>query len=341
MLKKIISKLQLIFIPCGANNYRPEFLQSNFLPYLLIFLFILKFAIVPFLIYLPNTNLFADVSKAVLIELTNKQRKELGLNSLKENPQLNQAALLKAKDILEKDYFAHWSPQGVSPWHWIKKANYNYQTAGENLGIGFLDSSEVHQAWIDSPSHKANLLNPKYQEIGIAVLTGDFQGNETTVVVQIFGSQKKEKRIKNYELKLSNKQKIKKTEEKIEEKIEEKQEKLAESRTLPTEIRKEELVKFETQSTENEIGNRSEKKGIVFGIAKFISYNYFSLVQDIAFYLLSLILFGLLLNIFIHIKIQHRDLIFKTIFCIFLLIIFVFLDKNLIIQIIPHKLEIM
>ncbi|GAH47620.1 unnamed protein product, partial [marine sediment metagenome] len=74
----------------------------------------------------------------------------LGLSALRENPQLSKAALLKAQDMLENDYFAHRSPEGITGWYWIKKAGYNYQRAGENLAIAFLDSEEVHKAWNDS-----------------------------------------------------------------------------------------------------------------------------------------------------------------------------------------------
>jgi len=306
MFKKIISKLQITFIPCEANNERPIFLQSNFLPHFLIFLFLIKFIIVPFIIYFPETNFFADISKSVLIDLTNNERKQLGLNALKENAQLNQAALLKAQDILANNYFSHWSPQGKSPWHWFKKANYNYQVAGENLGIGFLDSSEVHQAWENSPAHKANLLNSQYQEIGIAILQGNFEGNKTTVVVQLFGTPQKQ------ELRIIN-------EERQEKKI------------------------IETTTTQEIAGTTTEKtesKGLVFGVMKFLSADYSNLCQKIAFYTLALVFLTLLLNILIHIKIQHPDLIYKTVFCVSLLFILALVDKTFIIQIIPHSFNI-
>jgi len=187
MTENIWLKLKLIFVPTRENNFRPKFLTSRVLLYCLLILFILKIITVPFLIYFPKSALFGDISKIALIKILNHDREEAGIGPLKENTVLNNAAVLKAKDMLAKDYFSHQSPEGVDPWHWFKIAGYNYKIAGENLAIGFLDSGEVNQAWLDSPSHKANLLNSNYKDVGIAVLTGDFQGNETTVVVQLFG----------------------------------------------------------------------------------------------------------------------------------------------------------
>jgi cytochrome c oxidase subunit IV len=90
--------------------------------------------------------------------------------------------------MLANGYFAHSSPTGITPWYWFKNVGYSYKAAGENLAVGFIDSKEVVDAWIDSPSHRANLFSSNFQEIGIAVLTGEFNGQETTLVVQSFGS---------------------------------------------------------------------------------------------------------------------------------------------------------
>ena len=187
-LPDLKQKLKLIFVPSEANNFRPKFLTSRVLLWCLLALFILKIITIPFLIYFQKSIFFSDISKSVLIALLNKDRQSAGLQSLKENATLNNAATMKAQDILAKDYFSHQSPEGISPWYWFKAAGYNYQVAGENLAIGFLDSEEVNQAWLDSPSHRANLLNANYKDVGIAILTGDFDGNETTVVVQLFGA---------------------------------------------------------------------------------------------------------------------------------------------------------
>ncbi len=313
MLKKIISKLQIIFIPCQENNYRPKFLESNVLLYYIVFLFVLKLIVVLFLVGLPKTIFFTDISHSVLIELTNEERQSLGLNSLEENALLNKAAQLKAQDIITYDYFSHRSPTGITPWYWFKKAGYNYQIAGENLGIGFLDSEEIYQAWDDSPTHRANLVNPKYQDIGIAVLKADFEGNETTVVVQLFGSPTREEK-----------------EEEITELVQEIKEKTEEEKL-------EEEILGETYL---EPFIAEERDGSKFKFLEFMVLDYNNLVQKITFYSLLLITASLIINIFVRLDIQHKDLILKTVLFGAILILFIFINKDFIIQIIPHNLGI-
>jgi len=325
MLEKIISKLQIIFIPCQENDYRPKFLESNVLLYYIVVLLVLKLIVVLFLVYLPKTIFFSDISRTVLIELTNKERQSLGVNSLEENALLNKAAQLKAQDIITYDYFSHQSPTGITPWYWFKKAGYNYQIAGENLGIGFLDSEEIYQAWNDSPSHRANLLNPKYQDIGIAVLKGDFNGNETTLVVQLFGSPTTIEPVKTVES-----VKAEEEEEKTTELVQEIKEK-TEVDKLEGEILGETYIESFTAE---------EKDGFKFKFMKFMALGYNNLVQKITFYSLLLITLSLILNIFVRFNVQHKDLILKTVFFGAILILFIFVNKEFIIQLIPHNLGI-
>ena len=183
----MIKNLKKLFVACEQNNFRPGFLKANFLFYLVLIFFILKIIVLPFYINFPKSIFFAEIASSDIFNLLNIQRKVQGLSPLQENPQLENAALLKAQDMLDKNYFGHKSPDGTLGWHWIQSAEYDYERAGENLAIGFIDSQEVHQAWNQSELHKKNLLNPDFQDIGVAVLTGDFQGNETTIVVQLFG----------------------------------------------------------------------------------------------------------------------------------------------------------
>ena len=187
-MNKIIHNLKLLFIPCQENKHKPSFLKSKFLAWFVLVLFILKIILVSFAFYFPESVFFAEINRITLLNLTNQERQSSGLNSVKEDSKLNQAAYLKAQDMLRNDYFAHTSPQGLSPWYWFSRVGYSYQYAGENLAIDFIDSGELYNAWTSSPSHRANIISPNYKDIGMAVLTGDFKGEETTVVVQLFGS---------------------------------------------------------------------------------------------------------------------------------------------------------
>ena len=122
-----------------------------------------------------------------IIDVTNESRVSGHLQPLKANSQLDIAASEKLNDMAIKEYFAHTSPQGVTPWFWIKKSQYSYSVAGENLAIGFFTAKETVQAWLNSPSHRANILNPKYQDIGVAVKGVQIGNQKGTLVVQMFG----------------------------------------------------------------------------------------------------------------------------------------------------------
>jgi len=324
MLIKIVSKLKYVFIPCQENNYRPKFLASRFLSFYLIFLLVLKIVAISSLICFPDSIFFADITKSALINLVNNEREELGVNSLKENPALSQAAYLKAQDMLEKDYFSHYSPDGVDPWYWFKKSGYNYQFAGENLAIGFLDSEEVHNGWMGSSSHQSNLLNPEYDEIGVAVMKGDFKGRETTVVVQLFGTPQLKK-------------------EKISEPISEPIEEIEIPEKAPEPVvdtEKPESPEKIVSGTQDEIFEGATEKDLSFTFFSFIFSEYFGLTQKIIYASLIFVIIALIINIFVKFNVQHKDLIYKAVFFLILLVLFVVLDKNTIIQIIPHSFNI-
>jgi hypothetical protein len=86
-----------------------------------------------------------------------------------------------------KGYFSHTSPEGLSPWHWFDTVGYKFMYAGENLAINFSESTDVEQAWMNSPGHRANILNERFTEIGIATAQGTYQGQPTIFVAQMFG----------------------------------------------------------------------------------------------------------------------------------------------------------
>ena len=124
---------------------------------------------------------------SVLVNLVNRDRTALKIAELKINPVLQLAAQLKADDMATKGYFAHNSPDGKTPWYWFESAGYKYTVAGENLAVNFADSEQVHTAWMNSTGHRANLINSRFTEIGIATSTGSYKGRQAVFVVQMFG----------------------------------------------------------------------------------------------------------------------------------------------------------
>lgn len=130
----------------------------------------------------------AYLTRAGVISETNKQRAAYNLPPLAQNSKLNAAALAKAQDMLALQYFAHVSPSGAQVSDLAKNAGYEFLAIGENLAMGnFKDDKTLVQAWMDSPGHRANILNSKYIEIGVAVVKGTFEGKTTWMAVQEFG----------------------------------------------------------------------------------------------------------------------------------------------------------
>jgi uncharacterized protein YkwD len=130
----------------------------------------------------------ANLTQTGTIDQTNSQRQDSGLPALTENEKLDAAAMIKAQDMFQKKYFAHESPSGAGPSDLAEGVNYDYLAIGENLALGnFKDDEVLVQAWMDSPGHRANILNKKYKEIGVAVLKGTYEGETTWIAVQEFG----------------------------------------------------------------------------------------------------------------------------------------------------------
>ena len=130
----------------------------------------------------------ADITAQRMIELTNESRKDSGLLPLKVNDKLTAAAAAKVDDMFKFQYFDHNSPSGLTPWHWIKSAGYDYLYAGENLAIDFVTAEGTHMALMRSITHRDNILKPNYVEIGVAVKKGIFEGNESIIIVEQFGA---------------------------------------------------------------------------------------------------------------------------------------------------------
>lgn len=130
----------------------------------------------------------AAVLPAVLANLTNQEREVQDLPTLKVNPILNKAAEMKAQDMASRGYFAHTSPEGLTPWYWLKLVGYRYQYAGENLAINFTDSKDVTNAWMASPTHKANIIKRNYTEVGTGIARGMYEGHETVFVAQVYAN---------------------------------------------------------------------------------------------------------------------------------------------------------
>jgi len=146
---------------------------------------ITAFAFVFFLVAGPA--LASEITGVNVIRFVNESREAQGFPGLSESEKLVKVAQDKLDDMIKNNYFAHTSPAGTEPWHWFSKNGYDYQYAGENLAINFLTAEEQHKAWMNSPTHRKNILNANYQEIGVAVAAGEINGQTAIISVQEFG----------------------------------------------------------------------------------------------------------------------------------------------------------
>lgn len=184
--------LRHLFHPQRSNNHRPRVLHPEayaaFIGLAILF--------VGGVAFIPRVNKQAgevlgfnsSITPSDVVRLTNQEREKQGLTPLKVNSALNEAALAKAQDMLTEQYWSHNSPTGVQPWAFFEHSKYEYSVAGENLARDFSNSPDMVRAWMNSPTHRENIVHQKYQEIGVAVIDGKLQGVETTLVVQFFGS---------------------------------------------------------------------------------------------------------------------------------------------------------
>lgn len=188
-MDKLLFYLRQYLIPHHTNNHRAKLLHASTMISLLTFLFIAQLSFRTLHKVRPDILGFAtNITIEKLLAETNNERLKNGVKPVKINPQLSMAAEKKARDMFTQNYWAHIAPDGTSPWDFITGEGYRYTYAGENLARDFDESSGVVEAWMNSPSHKDNLIRGEYEEIGFAVVNGSLNGSDTTLVVQMFGT---------------------------------------------------------------------------------------------------------------------------------------------------------
>lgn len=186
-----ISKLlRHFFTPHHTNNHRAKIIHNQSIVLVVLLLLGASFLFNTTRTHYPNVlGISANISNQELLLLTNIKRAEAGLPPLQLNEQLTHAAEGKANDMFAKQYWAHFAPDGTSPWDFIHGAGYNYIYAGENLARGFTTAQDTVNAWMASPDHRANMLSSHYTDVGFAVGIGSLPGDaETVLVVEEFGS---------------------------------------------------------------------------------------------------------------------------------------------------------
>src|SRR5260221_3750375 len=178
-----------LLIPRPSNNHKAKLIQSSTLA---IITLLVIFSQSVFGLVGGKTGQVlgyaANISPSEVERLTNVQRASNGLAPVTDNPVLDSGALAKGRDMLAKGYWAHVAPDGTQPWAFFISAGYSYRYAGENLARDFSDAQSAVNAWMASPTHRANVRSANYKEIGIGVVEGNLAGVDTTIIVQFFGT---------------------------------------------------------------------------------------------------------------------------------------------------------
>lgn len=184
-MKQVIRKY---FIPYQENDHQPHLLRLEKTLFIIGAIVLIEAILLSGVFFVfPSFEFFAAIHRNILVDETNTNRANAAIAPLTANPLLEKAAKLKADDMAAKGYFAHTSPDGITPWFWFEASGYEFSAAGENLAVNFFDSKDVAEAWMNSPSHRANILNHKFTEIGVATANGMYKGKEAVFVVQLFG----------------------------------------------------------------------------------------------------------------------------------------------------------
>ena len=184
-VRKTKQKTALAFVPKKENQYRPHLIRRYGLLLIISVAIALQFGY-NFTKTGSVLGRVVNITPAGLLAATNDQRAKEGLPSLRESERLSKAAMLKANDIIQNQYWDHTSPSGVEPWQWIQKTNYTYSEAGENLARDFSTADGTVAGWMASEKHRENMLKPSYSDVGFAVTNGELNGKPTTIVVALY-----------------------------------------------------------------------------------------------------------------------------------------------------------
>jgi len=178
-----------VLVPHKENDYRPHLIRAHGLTAVLVIALLAQ--IFYGFVTTGHVSVLGRVSNIETTELltdTNKEREQAGLGDLTINAQLSDAAFLKAQNMFKEQYWAHVSPSGIQPWKWFGDVGYNYSYAGENLAKNYPTADATVKAWMNSATHRENILKKEYQDIGLAVVDGTLNGEQTTLVVALYGA---------------------------------------------------------------------------------------------------------------------------------------------------------
>lgn len=185
--KRVNKRVKLAVVPHKANNYRPLAIRR----YGIITILVMVIAAQAIYNGFSSGNVLgaeAQITSGGLLDATNQERAANGKQPLVINPELSRAAHLKVQSMFAAQYWSHTAPDGTTPWHWFDVVSYKYDSAGENLAKDFSTSDSTVAAWMASPTHRANILNGNYKDVGFAAMNSVLDGEPTTLIVALYAS---------------------------------------------------------------------------------------------------------------------------------------------------------
>ena len=163
-----------------TNKVKTEKIRNSIFLMLALTIFLFNFS---FKTNLKAVDSAISINAQNLLVKHNQIRQASGLPQLTMSKVLNTSAINKAQAMLASNCWSHYCPEGQSPWEFFDNANYKYKYAGENLAEGFYNVQVLMDTWMNSPTHKENILNPNFNEIGFGIVSGKFQGNNNNLIV--------------------------------------------------------------------------------------------------------------------------------------------------------------
>lgn len=311
--------LKKYFIPHRENNYHPHILHTKRTVFYGLIFLLAKVVVVAFVVFLP-TEVFVlpDVlaeEQRQIIALTNEARVDLGLPALVVAKKLNNSAQYKADDMSAKEYFAH-TKNNKTVATWLETADYKFETAGENLAVGYSTAQDIVDAWKNSPTHYANLIDKDFKDFGVGLTGGVYNGQPTVFIAQHLASPLFKVEADKESTKVLTKMRVEK-------KITKKVETVNSASTTPAVLSAKLKIVVPTDlpvvNLENStpIDKYIQAKSVLSPVT-----NIFAVSQKIYLGAIFFFMFVLILNIVIEIRKQHAHVIMQTAGLIVLLVAF-------------------
>jgi len=304
-----LSFLKKLLIPNEENNHTPASLRPKALTSYALIIIGLKLLLASyFFVSFPTVLSAYTFIETEILSLINESRQEAQVQTLNIHPELERAAQAKAADMIENNYFAHYGPDGKKPWDWIDYTTYSYSIAGENLAKDFITAGAVHRALMSSSTHKKNIINPSYQHVGVGIAAGKIDGQNTMVLVQMFGAPLSP--LANLKTEGDIKDNLDTVESHLFDKAPTVLSSVEESPGTPKN-----LAQIQAQNVESSI-SPTKTRDLFQWVMQYLDYFMFAL--------LGFVVLALLFNVFIQIKIQKPKTILSTMLVIAVILVFMF-----------------